>query len=295
MPTSPLPEHVDALHREVQRKFGRNLLRLQEYERLIKDIVADHEVAGYSSELLGIRAAQYDSVATDTLGQVMKKLTDNFIVPASNATSSSNDDVSPDNLAQPWISMTHRIAFADENFKRVTQRLENVVDLRNELVHHFLEKHDICSEPGCLAADAYLDECFKLIDSSYEEMEQWAQHSSESKAIMANWLKSPEATDFFVHGILPGKAGVNWAASTIVNLLQDAESALSREGWTQLSKAIVYIREREPEHNPSKYGCSSWRHVLHESDLFDVRKVRTEGLPTETLYRSSPISENVGN
>lgn len=286
MPILPLPEHVDALHREVQRKFGRNLLRLQQYERLIKAIVAEHDIAGSSSDLFDNRTAQYDAVAAKTMGQVVGSLVGNFIAPTSSS-SSSNDDP-PDNLTTPWIRMTHRIEFADDDFKRVTQRLKDVVELRNELAHHFLEKYDIWSETGCLAADAYLDECFKLIDSSHHEMMQWAQRNTESKKIMADFMSSPEFVDLFVHGILPENAGVNWGTSTIVNLLQDAENALSREGWTPLSEAIVYIRNREPEHTPSRYGCSSWRHVLHECDLFDIRKERAEGLPTETWYRRSP-------
>lgn len=288
MPTSSLPDHVDALHREVQRKFGRNLLMLQQYESLVKAIVAEHNIAGSSSDLFDNRTAQHVAVATKTLGQVVEALVGNFITPTSNSSQPKDNEEPPDNLTTPWVRMTHRIELADEDFKRVSQRLEDLVELRNELVHHFLEKHDIGTELGCLAAGAYLDECFKLIESSHEEMAQFARHSSDSRALMANFMATPAFEDFFVHGILPERAGVNWATSTIVNLLQDAELALAQDGWTPLSKAIVYIREREPEHTPTRYGCSSWRHVLHESDLFDVRKERNGGRPTETWYRSSP-------
>lgn len=200
MPTSPLPEHVEALHREVQRKFGRNLLRLQEYERLIKAIVAEHDIAGSSSDLFDNRTAQYGAVATKTMGQVVGSLVGNFIVPTSNSPSSSNADEPPENLTKPWVRMASRIEFSEENFKRIELSLATLVDLRNDLVHHFLEKYDIESEPGCLGtADTYLDECFKLIDSSHEEMMQLARHSADTRAAMANFINSAEFEGLFVH------------------------------------------------------------------------------------------------
>lgn len=200
MPTTPLPEHVEALHREVQRKFGRNLLRLQEYERLIKAIVAEHDIAGTSSDLFDNRAAQHDAVATKTLGQVVGSLVGNYIVPTSNSPSSSNTDEPPANLTKPWVRMTSRIEFSEENFRRIEQSLATLVALRNDLVHHFLDKYDIKSESGCLAADVYLDDCFKLIDSTHEEMMQWARHSADTRAAMASFINSAEFEGLFVHG-----------------------------------------------------------------------------------------------
>lgn len=199
MPISPVPDHVDALQREVQRKFGRNLLRLQQYERLIKTIVAEHDIAGSSSDLFNNRTAQYGAVATKTLGQVVGSLVGNFIVPTSNSPSSSNADEPPVDMTKPWVRMTSRIEFSEENFKRIELSLATLVDLRNDLVHHFLEKHDIWSEAGCLAAIAQLDECFNLIDASHEELVQWARHSTVTRAAMASFINSPEFEGLLVH------------------------------------------------------------------------------------------------
>jgi hypothetical protein len=198
MPTPQLPDHVLVLHREVQRKFGRNLLRLQQYEKLIKTIVAEHDIAGTSSDLNSNRAAKHDAVATKTLGQVVGALVGNFITPTSNSPSSSGNDEPPEDLTEPWVRVTHQIEFADDDFKRIQQRLADLVELRNELVHHFLEKHEILSEPGCLAAVAYLDECFNVIDSTHEEMVQWARHSADTRAAMASFINSAEFEGLFV-------------------------------------------------------------------------------------------------
>lgn len=50
MSMSSIPENVATLHREVQRKFGRNLLRLQ-HEKLMKSFIAEQEVSGRGSAM----------------------------------------------------------------------------------------------------------------------------------------------------------------------------------------------------------------------------------------------------
>lgn len=284
-----LSENIATLHREVQRKLGRNLLRLQQYEKLIKSLVAEQEIAGPMDELHNVRARQIELVSKKTLGQVVGDLTENYMVPALATSGSEHNDEPPCDLTQPWVRMSFRIELAEDDLKRTQKKLADLVNLRNELVHHFLEKHDLWTEPGCLAADIYLDECFKQIDVHYEELQQWAKHTVDTRAYAASLMKTPEFSNFFIHGIMPGGAGVFWASSTIVNLLQDAESALAKDGWTLLQSAIDYISKHGSEHTPKRYGYSSWRHVLHESEQFEIRKEHTTpGLPTTTWYRSRP-------
>lgn len=273
MPKSSLPENVNNLQREVQRKFGRNLLLLQQYEQLVKALVAEQSVAGNVNDLYNVKTSQYESISNKTLGQVVGDLVGNFIVPALSMSDCADNEEAPGDLTQPWIRTSIRIELSDDDFKRTQQKLADLVDLRNELVHHFLEKHDLRTGLGYLAADAYLDECFKQINAHYVELQQYGMHCGDSRAIMARYLNTSEFRDFFIHGIMPEKARVHWASSTVVNLLRDAEAALAKEGWTLLLNAIAYIGMREAEQTPKRYGCSSWRHVLHESNQFELRKV----------------------
>ncbi len=180
-----------------------------------------------------------------------------------------------------------RMEMQEERFRETERKMADLVDLRNELVHHFLESHDMWSVPGCQKALGYLEECNKQVDAHYEELRNWAKHLIEAREHSASVFRSPEFQDFFIHGIYPGGAGVHWPSCTIVNLLRDAEAALAKDGWTFLLDAIEFAREAEPEHIPSRYGCSSWRQVLHESGQFDLR--REQGQPGEatlTWFRS---------
>ncbi len=38
--------------------------------------------------------------------------------------------------------------------------------------------------------------------------------------------------------------------------------------------AIAIIRAKEPGQTPKKYECRTWRQVLHQSQMFEVRKDR---------------------
>jgi hypothetical protein len=59
--------------REIQRLLGRCLLRLQQYERPIKAIVAHGDISGPAHALEGIRAARIDDASTKTLGTLIPK------------------------------------------------------------------------------------------------------------------------------------------------------------------------------------------------------------------------------
>ncbi len=65
--TANSDEALQALQREVQRLLGRCLLRLQQYERLIKAIMADYEISGPAHALEEVRAARMTATAGKTV------------------------------------------------------------------------------------------------------------------------------------------------------------------------------------------------------------------------------------
>ena len=67
-------EDLQAQQREVQRLLGRCLLRLQQYERLMKGIVAHHDISGPAHELASVRAARVHEASMKTLGTLVGRL-----------------------------------------------------------------------------------------------------------------------------------------------------------------------------------------------------------------------------
>ena len=67
-------EDLAALQGLVQQKLGRCLIRLQQYELLIKDFVARARLEGPANSILKIQEARAATVAQQTLGQVVGAL-----------------------------------------------------------------------------------------------------------------------------------------------------------------------------------------------------------------------------
>lgn len=263
-----------ALQRAVQHKLGGCIWRLQQYERLLKAIVADTDLAGEPAQLQAVRNAQVASVHKTTLGGLVSLFTGGCMrVEDKSAPAQETDDKSPGDRL--WFSFQQRMAMSAERLEAITAELKELVELRNELVHHLLERFDLGQLDRCEAAVAYLDESRSTIDRHYETLRSWAEHMDKARALAASFIQSDAFNDFLFNGIAPD-GQVDWLASGIVRSLREAEQALAPKGsqarWTELNAAIAWIAKQHPDQTPKRYGCSSWRQVLHESGAFEVMK-----------------------
>jgi len=96
MTTFPVTNALQPLQRDVQRLLGRCLLRLQQYERLMKAIVAHHEISGPAHSLEAIRAARIEDAATKTLGTLIGQLFGSYVVTDGNGGEERDDDLPGD-------------------------------------------------------------------------------------------------------------------------------------------------------------------------------------------------------
>lgn len=279
------PENIAKAQREIQRKLGRTLIRIQQLEFMVKSMVVNCVLETESGDTHGFMDKRKKTVSRKTLGLLVGDLTTELVTRPANE--KEQDQELPGDPTKIRFRSTFQFEMSPEDHQDIQQRLADLVDLRNELVHHFIEIHNIWTVEGCASADAYLDDCYRLINERFEEMRKIAQHLDEFKKDAANLMQSDEFLEMVLHGIKPGGTGVIWSVCTIVTLLRDAEAALAIDGWTSLSKAIKYISSREPSHTPKRYGCSTWRGVLKESALFTVRRESSEpGAFAETWYCS---------
>jgi len=270
------------LQRDVQRKLGRCLLRLQQYEILLKALVAHGDIAGPPAELVAVRDAQVASAQKKTLGTLVGMLTERHL------TSAEDDDGTdePQGDGGLWFRFRFQVGLDASQHQATTAALKELVDLRNELVHHFLQRFNIFESQGCRDADAYLDASYETIDGHYLTLRGWAQVMHEAHEAMALFMKTATFEDLLVNGIAPDGT-VDWPASGAVRCLREAEGRFATEGWTLLNTATTWIRAQHPDQHPQRYGCGSWRHVIHESRQFEVRRtVNTEQGCGEVWYRS---------
>jgi hypothetical protein len=288
--STPMPgEDLVALQGIVQQKLGRCLIRLQQYELLMKEFVVQARVEGRADSIAESQAAKSATVAQQTLGQVAGAFVGTvFDEPAWDPDGFPPAPANADGGV--WINSGFSVTFSAGELEGVKAGMVELVALRNELVHGFVRHHDLQSEAGCLSATATLDDTHEVIDKHFHKLWDWYRGMLDLSRGVAEMLSDPEFQDNLFWGLSPEDVGVDWSALTIVELLRHAEGKLSRDGWTLLDDAILFIRRVAPEHTPVRHGCSSWRQVLHKSQpAFAVR--REDGNPTtpgRTWYRSKP-------
>lgn len=168
--------------------------------------------------------------------------------------------------------------------------MDDLVALRNELVHGFVLRHDLESEAGCLAAATALDNAYEVIDRQYQQLRDWCKGMLDLQQAFFGMLTNPDFQDHFFPDFSTDDAGVEQRAWTIVEFLRRAEGALARDGWTSLDDAVAFIGRIAPEHTPGRYGYSTWRQVLRESHpIFTVKRETGDSVRRgRTWYRSSP-------
>lgn len=280
---SPVPGTPPDQQRAVQRKLGRCLVRLQQYEILLKAMVAHGDIEGPPEQLQALQAEKIASAKKKTMGTLVGLLTENYLTAGE--VDEDGDDECPGNGGM-WFRHRFQMNLDAERYEAVKVNLKELVDLRNELVHHFLERFNIWAEDGCAAADAFLEESYETIDGHYLTLREWARGMENARAMVASFMETTAFKDMFFDGIQPNGA-VHWPGCGIVNRLREAEAELAQEGWTPLLAAIAWIGLRAPEQIPKRYGCGSWRHVIHESRQFEIRKQgQSENGGTVVWYRS---------
>jgi hypothetical protein len=266
--TLPADEELQTQQREIQRMLGRCLLRLQQYEHLIKAIVAHHEIAGPAHSLESIRAARIADAASKTLGTLVGQLIGSYVVTdAADATTDVSANA-PENVIS--FGMRMQLSMSAEDYARTENDLKELVLLRNNLVHHFIDQHNLWSVDGCRSAYDALVTASSRIDQHFEQLRGWAEHMEQARQLAAEFVQSDAFHDFVVNGIAPDGT-VDWPAAGIVRTLREAAEELAIDGWTPVATAGRWIAERHPDQLPARYGCSSWRQVVHESRLFELR------------------------
>lgn len=272
--TTSNDHELQTLQHEAQRLLGRNLLRLQQYERLIKAIVAHQRLSGPPEALEAVRAAQIDGTARKTLGALVGDLLGSYVV--SGEVEALEDEAAGSSDSVNWIDMQMKLSLPDADFAQAEADLKELVLLRNNLVHHFIDQHDLWSLNGCLSAQNALIAAYDRIDQNYERLREWAEDMDRMRQALSEVLKSEEFHDFFVNGVAP-EGKVNWHLAGVLGPLREALGAIAVDGWASIAEAGTWIEERYPEQLPAKYGCRSWRQVVHEAPNFELRYFEADG------------------
>lgn len=176
------------------------MLRLQQYERLLKAMVAGMALEGSMERLDETRAKQVNAMSKQCLGALVRKFTGHL---NSESRFEEEDSVSQKPVDAPLASFRYSIAMSPEQEADVKRGLAELVDMRNRLVHHFIEHFNISDVKDCRAASAYLDSCYQKIDVHLEALKGWALAQDALREQTALLFGSPAFIDCFLADIQP--------------------------------------------------------------------------------------------
>lgn len=256
---NPETQHV------VQRLLGRCMLRIQQYERLMKAMLAHHELAGPVDSLELQRSERVERLSDKSLGTLVKALFESYVVQ-----DGFEKDLLPEaRTPTDRISMafSFRMSMEQGRWTETKQAIEELVSLRNDLVHHFIERFDVWSDTGCAEAIGHLEASYQRIDRHYCELVEWANNMEAAREGMAALAQTPAFHDMFVNGIAPD-GSFDWPHSGIVRVLREAAVKFAVDRWTSLEQARSWLAEAHADQIPQKYGCRTWPQVLTESRQF---------------------------
>lgn len=224
--------------------------------------------------------------ARKTLGTLVGELVGSYVVrevkdPAEE-TPAHDDDVN-------WIRVQFGISLPAETFDRFEKDIGDLVNLRNNLVHHFVEQHDLKTREGCREATSALNAAYAQINSCLGQLQEFAEDTMKARKLLSELLKTQEFEDLIVKNIAPEKIG-NFRATSTGELLRTAYIALAVDGWASIEEMQTWMACRYPEESPATNGCSSWRQVVHEEKDFEIRYFEHDG-QRSAFYREKRESE----
>lgn len=275
---------MEDVQHEVERQLGRCMLRLQQYELLLKKMMSSMAVEGPLEQIEAILENRVTGMRSRTLGMLIADFVGHHLTSAS--PDDETDGAESGSSDVPYLRMHVAISMSHEREAQTRAGLAELVRLRNDLVHHIYEAFDLSSEAGYSALSAHLKKCHARIDDHYQALEALAVQLSKCRALASSFIQSKQFEDAFGCGILRDGT-VSGPHSSIVEYLRKAEAACQVEGWTSLDAAILFISREDRSQTPRGYGCRTWRQVLKQSGQFEVRLVPgAGGSKAQVWYRS---------
>ena len=282
----PVPPD-DAIDSDLQMRLGRNLLVFQRIEGNLKLLMSSNQMAfqlplgadtNAAQEALEADLARHRKHAEKrkktNLGPLVGDYLDEVIAGIEPASGPDRPD---------RISLTfryHQELHADA-VQAKRERLAEVVNERNELVHHFLERVSPCTSETLEAARVWLDAQHARALTFLQELRSERTALADALKAHTAYLESPTFhSDFERNWLLQSPLVQRFAAI--------AEQIARDDGWAMYCNAVRIVREQLPdelERLQEQYGHAKTLDALRASGIFAFREESTARGGLRLLYR----------
>ena len=259
------------------------MLRIQRYELLLKALVLDTLVEGTAESAPVNQQKRKEHFSNKPMGYLFDELNRSYLRQMGGPEGEEEEaEVHPD---KPTFRTRFAMAMEKDDLERTQKQLDDLKNLRNRIVHHLYEEHDLATASGCQSALVVLDKGLADAQANFEMLQQWCNTAIEARQHMVAFMQGPHFMDF-LDGILPDGT-IDWPSCTAVRLLRREEKGTVPGQMTRLDLAIEAIKATHPDHRPRKYFCQNWRELLQKSGQFEIRKQKGDAEHRGvTWYRS---------
>lgn len=272
------PDYAEP-QRQVQRWLGRCMLSLQQSERLLKALLHDADITAVHTGRAGEGAAAFEvsrafekeRLATMTLGGQVSAFLGDVVT---NAVASSDAKKERD-LPDDRISMRFRFrqSISSEAFEALQASMREMVALRNEWVHHLVDRFDLRSLEGCALALKDLQAGYDKAERFRLEIQGIGKCMVAAGEQIAAYFASPQGRAALFGDKIPLES------TMLLGALRDAVAgaAPASDGTLLLSAVLEKLHALHPHEKPENYGYASWPQVIHESRVFGMVRHDAEG------------------
>jgi len=269
----PTPGRTPATD-EVLRRVGRNLVIFQQVEHALKFLTTHARFHAPASQFAERFAKHAESIDKKSMGDLAGKLTGTVLVQ-------DERDATPDTIDEAWFGFRFTIETDAESVARHEAELKELVDRRNELVHHFLPRWQAAVGGDAEIALAWLDAQREAAVGMLDRLQGWARTVETARKEHAALLASEEGARQLELMFLR-------SSRLVVMLGQIAMATPRPDGWTLLATAGHLIKREAPDELEglrARFGHATMKAVLQATELFDVVEEATPGGGTRTIYR----------
>lgn len=243
------------------RLLGKCLVQAQSVELVLKQLLAVRTFGGTVEDLERQLASRHADYQSNTLGTLVKEVLGSYLVPEDYEVPKAPE---PPPSATVFMQVHHVLTMSDERLGAMRQLFTRLVGVRNDVVHHLAERFPLRTGEGLTQALEYVGDFEKTLDEVWIEVKSWAESHEKATKLYADFAGSLAYQNLVFDGIWPDGT-VDWHSAGIVRELRSASAQLGQAGWTSLDDAIQWIRREAPTQIPSRYNCTSYRQVIHES------------------------------
>lgn len=220
---------------DIYLKIGRNIVLFQSIERNLKIILANSQLSGPVRNLSDIKKNNVESIKKKTLGNLIQQFTSNYSVPSLNDMENSDNKPIEEDSAEFHFSYEIRMETDLPRYEDRKSRLSEILNERNDLVHHLLLKYNLSLNSHRESLANLLDVQFENATIEQQQLEFDINRLKESLIYLSKLIKSPLYENLFIN-------------PDLMNCIFLAIDKYSRsDGWTNFIHVGRIISQQMPE------------------------------------------------